>query len=488
MKLTNIVKGAACKLLHGKKVAAMTFLTATMSLQSFAQCSTAILNISTGMDATSGTPTLVTPGSPDPKWIVTNITTDITSVVGGLPAPPYNAVAVTSIGGWAAPASNTNWISFYNPASAGSWYNTPTNNSAPNTYAVTLRRYFKLCKEEELYIQIDGARDNYISNISLDGTGSLFSEAPSISSANFSSATSLVNVVTMAVPAGTHYIEVTYNNHYTTSTSNPHAVYLTGTISTNSGIASIVTDACEDCDGGSEACNDKCYWKVEGNNILNGNNIFGTLTDHDIHIKSNNMSRGVIKGGGTSMGGFFGWNTMTPTARFHVNCNNGNDGMPSDIRFEDLEAGEGTILVIDKDGYVYNSHVPVGQESPVAPEVMNMKEEIRELKMQLAELRQTLATGSVDKYNAQVQNELYQNNPNPFGKETSLGYNIVNMQQGAFIAVYDLNGKEIFRQAVTEKGKGSITLSGDKLVPGMYLYSLIIDGKETATKRMVVTK
>lgn len=87
-----------------------------------------------------------------------------------------------------------------------------------------------------------------------------------------------------------------------------------------------------------------------------------------------------------------------------------------------------------------------------------------------------------------VENELYQNSPNPFGKETSIGYSIVNMQQGAFIAVYDLNGKELFRQAVTEKGKGSVTVSGDKLVPGMYLYSLIVDGKETATKRMVVTK
>ncbi len=488
MKFTNIVRGAACKLSHGKKVAAMTFLTVTMSFQSFAQCTTASLNISTGMDATSGTPTLVTPGSSDPKWIVTNITSDITSLVGGLPALPYNAVAVNSIGGWATPASNTNWISFYNPTSSSTWYNTPNTTSNAGTYAVTIRRYFKLCQEEELNIELSGARDNYISNINIDGGSSLFSDAPSITAANFNTISSLVAVSTVSMPAGSHYIEITFNNHYTTSSSNPHAICINGTISTFSGNSTIVTDACEDCDGGSEACSDKCYWKVEGNNILNGNNIFGTLTDHDIHIKSNNMSRGVIKGGGTSMGGFFGWNTMTPTARFHVNCNNGNDGMPSDIRFEDLESGEGTILVIDNDGYVYNSHVPVGQESPVAPEVMNMKEEIRELKMQLAELRQTLATGSVDKYNAQVQNELYQNNPNPFGKETSIGYNIVNMQQGAFIAVYDLNGKEIFRQAVTEKGKGSITLSGDKLVPGMYLYSLIVDGKETATKRMVVTK
>eukprot|EP01012_Entosiphon_sulcatum_P021640 TRINITY_DN26497_c0_g1_i1.p1 TRINITY_DN26497_c0_g1~~TRINITY_DN26497_c0_g1_i1.p1 ORF type:complete len:149 (+),score=12.29 TRINITY_DN26497_c0_g1_i1:27-449(+) len=97
---------------------------------------------------------------------------------------------------------------------------------------------------------------------------------------------------------------------------------------------------------------------------------------------------------------------------------------------------------------------------------------------------------SVEKYGgvSVAENELYQNSPNPFGLETSIGYNIVNMHEAACITIYDLTGKELFRQAVTEKGKGSITLSGDKLVPGMYLYSLIIDGKETATKRMVITK
>lgn len=87
-----------------------------------------------------------------------------------------------------------------------------------------------------------------------------------------------------------------------------------------------------------------------------------------------------------------------------------------------------------------------------------------------------------------VQNELYQNSPNPFSNETNISYNVTSLQQSAFIVVCDINGKEIFRQAIAEKGKGSVTVSGDKLVPGMYLYSLIVDGKETATKRMVVTK
>lgn len=86
------------------------------------------------------------------------------------------------------------------------------------------------------------------------------------------------------------------------------------------------------------------------------------------------------------------------------------------------------------------------------------------------------------------QNILAQNTPNPFGTATSIAYNIVNMQQDAFVAIYDITGKELYRQAITEKGKGSISISGDKLTPGMYTYSLIVDGETTATKRMVVTK
>lgn len=87
-----------------------------------------------------------------------------------------------------------------------------------------------------------------------------------------------------------------------------------------------------------------------------------------------------------------------------------------------------------------------------------------------------------------VQNELYQNSPNPFSNETSIGYNIMSLEQSAFIVVCDISGKEIFRHFITEKGKGNVTLSGEKLALGMYLYSLVVDGAHIITKRMVVTK
>jgi hypothetical protein len=33
-----------------------------------------------------------------------------------------------------------------------------------------------------------------------------------------------------------------------------------------------------------------------------------------------------------------------------------------------------------------------------------------------------------------------------------------------------------------------ITMSGNSLEPGMYLYALVVDGKEVDTKRMILTK
>lgn len=438
-----------------------------------AQCMTSNLDVTTGVVG-GATPMSLTPGVNDPNWIITGKTAGF-----GTFSTPTPALVVNPYSGWG--TMGNAWICD-NQQHASPGVTLPANST------MTFGRKFCIYEDAEVTFDLSILVDNYVTSITVDGV--VVPGSPAQSAGTWSSTPWAVPTFTIPLTAGSHKLEIVVHED-NVPWANPTGLSVKGNITTATAI--LVDDMnpeCYDfkCEPPTTSCSDKCYWKVEGNNILNGNNIFGTLTDNDIHIKSNNMSRGVIKGGSTSLGGFFGWNTMSPTARFHVNCNNGNDGMPSDIRFEGLEAGEGSILAIDDNGYVYNTHVPVGQESPVAPEVMNMKEEIRDLKMQLAELRQTLATGSVDKYNAQVQNELYQNNPNPFGKETSIGYNIVNMQQGAFIAVYDLNGKELFRQAVIEKGKGSVTLSGEKLVPGMYLYSLIVDGKETATKRMVVTK
>jgi hypothetical protein len=83
---------------------------------------------------------------------------------------------------------------------------------------------------------------------------------------------------------------------------------------------------------------------------------------------------------------------------------------------------------------------------------------------------------------------LSQNAPNPFNKSTSIGYYLPQTVQTATLYVYDMNGVQIKSIPVTSKGKGSITINGNELRPGMYLYTLIADAQEVGTKRMILTQ
>lgn len=83
---------------------------------------------------------------------------------------------------------------------------------------------------------------------------------------------------------------------------------------------------------------------------------------------------------------------------------------------------------------------------------------------------------------------LYQNTPNPFSKNTSISYNIPFNVQRAMINIYDMNGMQIKSNPIDSRGDGVLSIQGNELRPGMYLYTLIVDGQEVATKRMILTQ
>ena len=41
---------------------------------------------------------------------------------------------------------------------------------------------------------------------------------------------------------------------------------------------------------------------------------------------------------------------------------------------------------------------------------------------------------------------------------------------------------------IEERGNGSAVINGYELTPGMYMYTLIVDGKEIDTKKMILTE
>lgn len=82
---------------------------------------------------------------------------------------------------------------------------------------------------------------------------------------------------------------------------------------------------------------------------------------------------------------------------------------------------------------------------------------------------------------------LYQNTPNPFSSTTQIRYELSEEVATADIRIYDMQGKQLHRIAITERGCGTVSIEAEGLQPGMYLYTLIADGQEIDTKRMILT-
>jgi hypothetical protein len=83
---------------------------------------------------------------------------------------------------------------------------------------------------------------------------------------------------------------------------------------------------------------------------------------------------------------------------------------------------------------------------------------------------------------------LFQNAPNPFNVQTSIQYYIPTTSKNANVMIFDLQGKSIKTIAVTSFGSNSIIINGNELSPGMFVYSLIVDGAIVDTKRMILTQ
>ncbi len=125
------------------------------------------------------------------------------------------------------------------------------------------------------------------------------------------------------------------------------------------------------------------------------------------------------------------------------------------------------------------------QELSVKLEEQNVvhQEEIAALKQQLSKYEEMEARTS--NKSASV---LHQNSPNPFSTETEIKMNLSELSHQASIIIYNLEGKQLKSIPVNKHGETSIKISANELDAGMYLYSLIIDGKVVDTKRLLLTK
>lgn len=145
-------------------------------------------------------------------------------------------------------------------------------------------------------------------------------------------------------------------------------------------------------------------------------------------------------------------------------------------------------LVSEKDGYNfvnYSGLIPVLLEG--------FKEQQQQLDNQKQLIEQLMAkvgnsTGLNPMNPIETGFQMSQNEPNPFTHETAVRYTLPTTVSNAFMAVYDLTGKQIATFPIDQKGSSSLTITSEKLAAGIYIYSIVADGKVLDSKRMIVAE
>jgi len=82
--------------------------------------------------------------------------------------------------------------------------------------------------------------------------------------------------------------------------------------------------------------------------------------------------------------------------------------------------------------------------------------------------------------------ELAQNKPNPFDVSTNITVTLPESVKNALLMVYDMNGKPIRQMRIEERGSTNVTLHASDFYKGMFLYTLVTDGKAVNTKKMII--
>ena len=115
------------------------------------------------------------------------------------------------------------------------------------------------------------------------------------------------------------------------------------------------------------------------------------------------------------------------------------------------------------------------------------QQQIDELKTMVQSLTGSKSASEIAN-NAILSNAtLEQNVPNPLSNTTSIRYNIPLNAGNAIIAISNNNGKTL-KQISLHAGSGSITVDASTLSSGAYSYTLIINNKTIATRKMIVAR
>lgn len=153
---------------------------------------------------------------------------------------------------------------------------------------------------------------------------------------------------------------------------------------------------------------------------------------------------------------------------------------------QDLQKLYPELVYEDASGYLSINYVGLIPLLIKSIQELNAKvESLKSLNNKLYSVKDTL-NNPLRSSGAEIA-KLYQNAPNPFSEGTEIKYYLPADIVSASLCVYDMQGKQLKRINITQRGNGSVYIYASEFSAGIYLYGLIADGQEIDIKRMVLT-
>jgi hypothetical protein len=166
---------------------------------------------------------------------------------------------------------------------------------------------------------------------------------------------------------------------------------------------------------------------------------------------------------------------------------NFDEGLQYGFIAQELKKVMPELVKEDNEGYLgvnYTMLIPVLTEA-----IKAQQQEIELMKQELASLKDNKSPQTTSAIAGIPATGAYlaQNVPNPFNQTTSISYKLPAGISAASLGIYDLNGKEIRLFQLSHDTTGSVTINGGDMKAGMYIYTLIIEGKYFDSKKMILT-
>ena len=144
-------------------------------------------------------------------------------------------------------------------------------------------------------------------------------------------------------------------------------------------------------------------------------------------------------------------------------------------------------LQVQSDAVQYMLVNAVKEQQGMIEELQSQNEDLRNMVEALVQ------QASVDKIKLNLeglngQATLGQNAPNPFSSTTSFSYFIPEESKNAKILITNSSGQMIKSVNINNTGQGILELDASEISTGNFQYTLIVDGKTIATKKMAKVK